>query len=183
MSTSRFPTTQYPSTHFTDSAGAILFHLSTSRVCLVHLKSRNEYVLPKGRRNIGESRASAALREITEETGYPCRMLKVRMQTRAPPAVEPEEGSKDEVRVEEVEGEPFMVTLREVGEGRVKMIWWFVAMVEEHAVKGEGEEKCGVEMVAWKEAGAKLTFREEREVLERAVAVVRGKDGVNKSEV
>lgn len=176
MSTSRFPTTQYSSTHFTDSAGAVLFELSTRRVCLVHLKSRDEYVLPKGRRNIGESRASTALRELREETGYPCRMLKVRLQTRAPPAVEPEGGSKDEVRVEEVEGEPFMVTLREVGEGRMKMIWWFVAAVEEDAVKEEGEEKFGVEMVSWEEAGEKLTFLEDRDVLQRAVSIVQGKE-------
>jgi len=103
-------------------------------------------------------------------------MLKVRLQTRAPPAVEPEGGSKDEVRVEEVEGEPFMVTLREVGEGRMKMIWWFVAAVEEDAVKGEGEEKFGIEMVSWEEAGEKLTFLEDRDVLQRAVSIIEGKE-------
>lgn len=101
------------------------------------------------------------------------------MQTRAPPAVEPEEGSRDEVRMEEVEGEPFMVTLREVGEGRVKLIWWFVAEVDESAgvEMGVGEEKFGVEMVEWTEAGERLTFREDREVLQRAIAIVKGEEG------
>ena len=91
MASSRFESEQYTSEAFVESAGAVLFRLSSREVCVLHLLKRNEYVLAKGRRNCGESRQAAALREITEETGFACRLLPLNMSTRAPPAVETEQ--------------------------------------------------------------------------------------------
>ncbi len=90
MAASRFPTSQHTSEQIVESAGAILFRLLTQEVCLLHLLPRDEYVLAKGRRNIGESRQKAALREVKEETGYCCRLLPITMSSRAPPAIETE---------------------------------------------------------------------------------------------
>jgi 8-oxo-dGTP pyrophosphatase MutT (NUDIX family) len=70
MATSSYPTRQYTSSPFVESAGAILFRPATYQVCLIHYLSKNEWLLPKGRRNLGERRHEAVLSETREETGY-----------------------------------------------------------------------------------------------------------------
>jgi hypothetical protein len=62
MATSSYPTRQY-SSHLVEIAGAILFRAATDQVCLIHYLSRNEWLLPEGRRNLGERGDDAALRE------------------------------------------------------------------------------------------------------------------------
>jgi len=131
-------------------------------------------MLAKGRRNIGESRAAAAIREVREETGYPCRLLPVRMSTRAP-AAEDRADVKDEARWVEGLCEPFMVSVRELGEGKgVKFIWWFVAVLIEDGAVGEmkGEEAFRAEFVEREEAVERLTFETDKEVLRGAIALL-----------
>ncbi|XHF96449.1 hypothetical protein AWENTII_000087 [Aspergillus wentii] len=63
-------TFQYTSEQFVESCGAILFDLSdnnNNKVCLIHYNAKNEWMLAKGRRNCGECRQEAALREAREE--------------------------------------------------------------------------------------------------------------------
>lgn len=121
MATSRFESEQYFSENFVESVGAVLFRLSTREVCIVYLRSRDEYILAKGRRNLGESRKATALREVMEETGYACRILPVAIWTRNPPAVEmglvP-----DEPRLHADAQEPFALQYRRLAEGHVKLI-------------------------------------------------------------
>ncbi len=133
MTFSQFPTTQYSSSELVESAGAILFHQSTKRVCLLHLIFSGEYLFAKGRRNCGESRLAAALREVREETGYSCRALPVIMSTRAPPQVETEQHSPDSPRMYSNLTEPFALQIRQLGEEErnIKLIWWYVAAVNE----------------------------------------------------
>ena len=72
MAESNFVTRQYASEQFAESCGAVLFMSpkpQNAKVCLVNYLQTNEWMLPKGRRNIGESRRDAALREVAEETG------------------------------------------------------------------------------------------------------------------
>ena len=175
MASSHFQTTQHTSSQFVESAGAILFRLSTKEICLLHLLPRNEYLLPKGRRNMGETRQQAALREVREETGYRCRILPVSMSCRAPPAVELEH-SPDVVRVYANSTEPFSLQIRQLGaEGNVKLIWWFVAAVEEFEESGEehpGEEQFEVGFYRYQEAVAKLTFQGDKDLVEQAIAMV-----------
>ncbi|KAK7420299.1 hypothetical protein QQZ08_010499 [Neonectria magnoliae] len=65
MAASEFPNTQYTSEQFVESSSAILFDFSghANKVCLLHYRpypdnqTTGEWLLAKGRRNCGESRA------------------------------------------------------------------------------------------------------------------------------
>ena len=117
MATSRFPTSEYTSEQFVESAGAILFRLSSYEICLLHLLKCNEYVLAKGRYNCGEDAQQTAIRELTEETGYSCWPVPVTMSTRAPPAFDAEE-LKDMPRTFSEITEPLTLQIRQLGEFR-----------------------------------------------------------------
>jgi 8-oxo-dGTP pyrophosphatase MutT (NUDIX family) len=174
MATSRFPTSQYTSKQFVESAGAILFRLSTREICLLHLLKRDEYVLAKGRRNCGEGARETAVRELAEETGYRCRLVPVTMSTRAPPAVETEQ-LKDVPRTFSEITEPFTLQIRQLGEDDVKLIWWYIAAIDEdkpHDEERLGEQKFRVEFYGYEEALGKLTFQTDRDMLKNAIEIV-----------
>lgn len=159
---------------FVESAGAILFRLSTREVCVLHLRKRNEYILAKGRRNCGESRRDAALREVTEESGFPCRLLHLNMSTRAPSAVETEQLG-DEARFYTGIYEPFTLQLRRLEEGDVKLIWWYIAAVnEDEPFKGDLQEreKFTVEFHSYSDVLEKLTFQMDRNMVRKAIGIV-----------
>ncbi|RDW70915.1 putative NUDIX domain [Aspergillus mulundensis] len=177
MAASRYPTSQYASGQLVESCGAVLLDLSLKppRVCLIHYKKHDEWLLPKGRRNCGESRREAALREAQEETGYKCHIQPVMMSTRAPLPDDPE-NVPDRVRSVQNLDEPFMLTIQELGpDSGVKVIWWYVAAVdvglEDGAGHGTGE--FGADFFEYEEALQKLTYMTDREVLEKAIALVK----------
>lgn len=174
-------TTQYTSKQFVESCGAILFDLFTSQnktVCLIHYHAKDEWLLAKGRRNCGESRHEAALREVHEETGYQSHLHPVKMRTRAPPMDE-EGHMPDKPQSYPDLIEPFMVTMRQLGGGKVndvKIIWWYIAALDEGVVAGSdgngGDKEFTPEFFPLEEALKKLSFQNDRDVLEKAIALV-----------
>jgi 8-oxo-dGTP pyrophosphatase MutT (NUDIX family) len=74
MSQSKVPTQQFLAGSFVISAGCILFRRqqpqSPLQVCILYHTISQEYLLPKGRRDLEERTTIAALRETYEETGY-----------------------------------------------------------------------------------------------------------------
>ncbi|KAH8801362.1 hypothetical protein F5884DRAFT_684207 [Xylogone sp. PMI_703] len=169
MAASRFDTKIYTSEQFVESAGTNFFQLSTREICILHRFERDEYVLPKGRRSLGECRQATAIRETTEETGVPCRLLPVNLLSRVCPAVETGHGIC----------EPIAMQQRRVGEGDVKFIWWLVAAVNE----GEGigpceEDKFEVEFHGYDEALRRLTFKDDRKLVQEAIDLANGTLGV-----
>ncbi|KAL4887629.1 NUDIX hydrolase domain-like protein [Aspergillus karnatakaensis] len=173
MATSKYPTTQYTSEQFVESCGAVLFDMSQEphRVCLINYTygESDEWYLPKGRRNQGESRRQAALREVEEETGYSCHVHPVAMKTRAPRASDPED-IPDELRLRTDSDEPFMVTHRELTpRSDVKIIWWYIAAVD-GAAPSHGSFRA--DFFDYEDAIRKLTFQKDRDVLERAINLV-----------
>ncbi|KAL3459139.1 hypothetical protein BJX64DRAFT_265339 [Aspergillus heterothallicus] len=170
MAVSRFLTSQYSSEHFVESCGAVLFDMSRTvkQVCLI--QHHGEWLLPKGRRNIGESRHEAALREVQEETGYKCHIHPVPMLTRAPRAEDPED-VPDTARLCTESTEPFMLTIRELSRGTdAKIIWWYVAVVDSDAARTT--PGFSAQLLACEEALQRLTFQTDRDVLCNAMAII-----------
>ena len=165
MGISKFQTEQYSAEQFVESIGAIAIKVSTREVCLISYAG--EWMLAKGRRNIGEPRCRAALREMKEETGYSSHLLPLTMTTRAPPTTETGD-YPDEPMVHENVCEPFMLTCRHLhGNGGIKLIWWYIAAIDESAEVGLGEEQFTTRLVGFEEALDMLTFESDREVVRK----------------
>jgi 8-oxo-dGTP pyrophosphatase MutT (NUDIX family) len=174
MAVSSFASTQLYSDEFVESAGAVLFNLSTKMICLVRLATKEEWLLPKGRRNCGESRQHAALREAREETGYNSRIMPVNMSTRSPPAIESQE-YPDEPREFDHIAEPFVLTVRQLGPRNQKLIWWYIATVDDLTPCAEvhpGDEKFQAMFFPYATAVDLLTFEHDKEIVRRAIELV-----------
>ncbi|KAJ2913716.1 hypothetical protein MD484_g6689, partial [Candolleomyces efflorescens] len=123
------PTLNFPSEIFVFSAGSVLFrtHPDTGvlQVCVIHNTKRNAWILPKGRKDQNESMEVTAVRETFEETGYPCVNANWKEILEAKESVE-----------------PFYVTVRQLSDKTLKMIWWYLTWL-----KGNDAEKVpGVHM-------------------------------------
>jgi 8-oxo-dGTP pyrophosphatase MutT (NUDIX family) len=117
MALPKLPTEQFSSTNFLICSGSILFASTRAplQICLLHHMERNEWLLPKGRKDRGECVPATAIRETFEETGYPCRQLPLDMVTRAPAATAQTKDAPECVHACE---EPFMLTLRRTTNAR-----------------------------------------------------------------
>lgn len=176
MASSQFHTTQYDAEHFVESVGAIAIKVSTREVCLIRHEKRGEWLLAKGRRNAGESRHKAALREVKEETGFACRTMPLTMRTRAPPALEVGH-YPDEPRVHQEATEPFMLTCRQLEQGtNMKIIWWYIAAIEEEVEMEQSESQFHARLVGFNEASDLLTFEQDREIVRKAIALIEGSE-------
>jgi 8-oxo-dGTP diphosphatase len=58
-----------------EAAGGVVLD-SSGRVALVHRPRYDDWTLPKGKLDPGESFEDAALREVEEETGLRCRLVR-----------------------------------------------------------------------------------------------------------
>lgn len=170
------------SSDFVIAAGCVLFRKSPQtnqlQLCLIYVPPEDgkeaKWLLPKGRKDLGESIAAAAVRETFEETGYPCELLSCRMPTRA---TTPGIYTTDVARVADDATEPVAVTVRNLGKEGHKFIWWFLARV-----KGNATEKVmGTQMETEnyvsdffdvEEGIIKLTRKNDQDVARQALAVV-----------
>ncbi|KAH9476490.1 8-oxo-(d)GTP phosphatase [Psilocybe cubensis] len=179
MAAPRHPTTQYLAGSFVLSAGSVLFRrrasTNTLEICILHQLTRDEWLLPKGRKDRGETIEQAAVRETYEETGYVCALWPQRMPTRATvPGV-------SNVHVVEIAGglvEPIAVTVRDLGSSNSKIIFWYITVVEEGVEKVEGSqmenENFESVFVDVEDAVERLTFQVDREVVNLAIDIVVG---------
>ncbi|TFY65652.1 hypothetical protein EVG20_g5433 [Dentipellis fragilis] len=183
MAAPKIPTTQFLADEFLICGGSILFDripppspafdpATQLKVCLLRHTVRNEWLLPKGRKDRGEAVEHTAARETYEETGYPCALLPVTMATHAP---QPGSQSKDHIEAVPACVEPFMMTLRTVAERNVKLIWWFVTIRTGalHTGTQTAVESYESEFVEAGEAMTRATFQSDRTVIARAVELVR----------
>ncbi|KAI5781699.1 hypothetical protein DFH27DRAFT_580665 [Peziza echinospora] len=64
-----------PSELFILSASIVIFEPETARVVVIHDEASNVWMLPRGRKDRGESISACALREGMEESGYAAQLL------------------------------------------------------------------------------------------------------------
>lgn len=183
MAASRYPTTQYLAGNFVLSAGSVLFRrrmaTNTLEICILHHLTRDEWLLPKGRKDRGETVEQAAVRETYEETGYVCALWPQRMPTRATVP-----GVSNVHVVETASGlvEPIAVTVRDLGRSRTKMIFWFITVVDEGVEKVEGSqmenENFESMFLEARAALERLTFQSDRDIVAQAIDIVMGSENV-----
>lgn len=192
MATSQYPTQQFLAGNFVLSAGSILFrrtpHSHTSEpvscdrdsatnyeICILYHLTKDEWLLPKGRKDRGETLEKAAVRETYEETGYPCHLWPQRMPTRAPAP-----GVFDIHHVETVDDitEPLAMTIRDLGHGKTKVIFWYISLAEEGAEKVPGSQMENENFASYfldpDTALKRLTFQNDRDVVQQAIDIVHG---------
>jgi len=102
------------------------------------------------------------------------------MATRAP-AASAAADVEDVPRTYEGITEPIVAQIRDVSDGirsgEVKIIWWFVARIDEDEGRNEEcaeKDGYGVELCGYEEVAGKWKYRLDREVVRLAVDVVAG---------
>lgn len=152
-------------------------------MCFLHHKTKDEWLLPKGRQDLGESLSDAAVRETFEETGYGCELLPVTMITRAP---ETGADMKDFPRLVHNCSEPFTVTLRHVSDRDIKFIWWFITIVSPGSKRRDDTQMLSenFESVLYDVGGdvnddsaldamvSRLTYENDRKTVKTAIKLV-----------
>jgi len=140
------------------SAGGLVVH--GSRILLISTQSGRRWQLPKGHIEEGESPEQTAVREVREETGVTSRVL-------APlPGVE------------------YWFVERGMRRIHKQVDYFLMAYVSGDTTDFDIREVSGAEWFSWEEGLAKLSFENERKVVEQARRVARereaaGPDGIS----
>ncbi|KAJ3758771.1 NUDIX hydrolase domain-like protein [Lentinula raphanica] len=178
MASSPYPTRTYLPGQFVVSAGSILFRRGPEsrklQICVLYHTIKDEWLLPKGRKDCGESIETTAIRETYEETGYKCKLLPCNMPTRAPAhGVH----TKDMVREANQITEPIAIAVRDQGLDGVKIISWYISEVDGDGLKVEGTqmdtENFESRFLDAEEAVRTLTFKGDQDIARKALEIVR----------
>ncbi len=164
--------TQFLSKDFVLSAGVVIFNKALNKVCLIK-NSKGEFLLPKGRKNIGETLSQAALREAYEETGFPCKLLPSTMKCRATLVTSTKDHIPDIAHICKGITEPVAISMRSNGKMQ-KIIFWFIAVEEGtyHENTPMANEKFAVDFYTFDNAMSKLIFKENRALVKSAINIV-----------
>lgn len=122
-----------------------------------------------------ELRHVAALREISDETGWQIRPLPLNLLARCTSDMELE-WSNDRARYYEGSLEPFALQTRKFSKGDVKLIWWYVAAVEKDKPRADIDEKesarASCDFYDYDKAEELLMFGNDRIILRQATELV-----------
>jgi len=154
---------------FVISCGTVTFDLKEAKVLLIRCRTNNECMLPKGRKNVGETLEETALRETWEETGYEATLLALRNRTQATsPSV------SDLMSL--INTEPIYMSQRN-SDGMFKIIFWYVATgdstVDEQQRPQQPNEDFETKWTPCDEAEAALTFDDDRQTFRTAWLAVK----------
>lgn len=148
---------------FVLSSGTVPVDVSKGLVLLLYYRSVAMYVLPKVRKNVGETTEAAAVRATWKESGFDCHLYRHQLHTNA-----------QELR-DSHHTEPIAVQQR-MDYGIREIISWYICEVDScsqrMAVTQEVGEEFDVVWVSMKHAPSVCTFADERRVVEIALEAV-----------
>ena len=151
------------STNFVISYGSVPIDVSRGLVLLLYYPPKGEYMLPKGRKNVGESLEAAAMRETKEESGFECHLFKHQLHTNA-------QELNDAYHTEAI------AVQQRITAGVRKLIFWFISEVDSRSEQmpdtQEEGEAFDVEWVRMEEAPSKCSFLDDRRIVEKALEAV-----------
>ena len=160
------------SDQFVISCGTVSLDVTTSRVLLIRLRKTGEFVLPKGRKDLGETLEETAKRETFEETGVRVELLPMTSNTLA---TTPSSATHRPHLVTE----PIGVTQRFTRQGVLKIIFWYLAAGDSAAVPEGGtqqeDEFFDTVWVDFGRVGSTLSFENDRGIAQAAIDAVRGR--------
>ncbi|KAF9875700.1 hypothetical protein CkaCkLH20_06632 [Colletotrichum karsti] len=150
---------------FVISCGTVTIDVNRSKVLLIRDRPTGECMLPKGRKDIGESLEEAAERETFEETGIRARLTAMHMSTLA---------TGDSRRPIT---EPIAVSQR-VTDGVLKIIFWYIATADSMTPPVEGTQQENEDFdTVWIDFGGinnTITFDDDKSIAHQAIAMVTG---------
>jgi 8-oxo-dGTP diphosphatase len=130
-----------------EAAGGIVWRETAAgiKVAIIHRNRYDDWSLPKGKRELGESWQDTALRETTEETGCPVKLG------------------------------PFVGSTTYIVKKRPKVVlFWLMRRKNKDDCKFEpNHEVDHVKWVSPEKAAEILTYKDEREILRKAVFMIR----------
>lgn len=147
---------------FVLGSGTVCIDPDKGLMLLLFYRAKNEYLLPKGRKDRGEDLEATATRETFEESGFPCQLTKHKLATNAPDTT----GDRDLHR------EPIAVQQR-MKDGARKIILWYVSQADSSGYWTAGTQEEGEDFeTRWlpiQEALKTLSFLDDRKIAARAV--------------
>ncbi|RSL78763.1 hypothetical protein BHE90_011611 [Fusarium euwallaceae] len=157
------------SNEFVISCGTVSLDVERSKVLLIRWRRTGEYVLPKGRKDIGEPLEQTALRETFEETGIQVQLLPVAIDTLAT--------LPSSMDLPKAVTEPIAITQRTTQKGILKIIFWYVAVADSTAIPEEGTQKEDEDFenvwVDFDNAASTLSFDDDQKIVKAAIVAVR----------
>lgn len=151
------------------SCGTITLDPVRARLLLIRWKKNQEVLLPKGRKNIGETLEDAALRETYEETGFRVTLFPLPIPTLATSAT-----AVDHFGRLSAVTEPVAVSQRLI-DNKLKLIFWFAAKGDSTAAPSTGTQQEGEDFEpVWADldgAVQSLTFDDDRQIAQAVINI------------
>ncbi|RGP75517.1 nudix domain-containing [Fusarium sporotrichioides] len=156
------------SDQFGISCGTVTIDVPRSKVLLIHQRSTGEYMLPKGRKNIGEALEETALRETFEETGVKAQLLPVHITSIATTA----QGTD---RPREIT-EPIAVSQRMARDGVLKIMFWYIGTADSMIAPKQGTQQEGEDFdpvwVSFGDVESTVSWDDDRRIVSKAIDTV-----------
>jgi 8-oxo-dGTP pyrophosphatase MutT (NUDIX family) len=124
------------------AGGVIIDDSKDARVLLVHRPRYDDWSFPKGKLDPGETVEQAALREVREETGLKCRIVR------------------------ELEVMRYRYRTRNKGKFKPKAVHYFLMEPTSRRIKIPGDEVDLAEWLTLEDASRKLTYAQDKRLLD-----------------
>jgi 8-oxo-dGTP pyrophosphatase MutT (NUDIX family) len=164
------------SDQFVISCGTVSVDISKRKVLLIRWRSTGEHMLPKGRKDLGESLEETAVRETFEETGFRVKLRPVAIPTLATLPSSVLETAEAGLGPPGTVTEPIAMTQRTTTNGALKVIFWFVGEADSTSIREEGTQEADEDFnTVWADFDqleSVISFEDDRRVTQAAINAI-----------